>query len=318
MSTSLCSLTVLLFLVAADDSAKERAPHPFAPSLPELTEEEEAKFDLIIDNFIKFDTGKLKGAEGIKAAREFEALGPEAIFALIRGLHRAAEIEHSCPALIIAKKISKLLLASKDVDLLDFARQEIGAGVEASRHKGILGDLRVTINAHRNGLLKQGITSKSPKAMPTPQLIEAVGKEKGAKLRPLMLELSNRKGDDSIKAFTGVAESSNDKDMQQLARTLIATKLGGETPAKLRERSKDANAEVRLGAVTAIANKSLPLGDVLIERLGDKDDRVRELAHQTLVKWNKGTDYGPSPGASASEVEKAIQQWQSWWNSRKK
>jgi len=318
MSTGLYSLTILLFLVAADETPKPRKPHPLAPSIPELTEEEEEKIDAIIDKFILVDTGKLKGAEAVKVLKEFEALGPEAIPALLRGLNRAAEIEHSCPALIIAKKLSKMLLGSKDVDLLDMARQEIGAGVEASRHKGILGDLRVSVNTHRNGLLKQGITGNSPQSMQTPQLIEAVNKEKGSKLRPLMLELSTRKGDEPLKAFIGVAESSDDKQMQQLARNLIASKLGGETADKLRQRAKDENAEIRLGAVTVISTKSVPLGDVLIECLVDKDDRVRTLAHQTLVKWNRGTDLGPSPGASGSEIEKSLGDWKNWWDKRKK
>src|SRR5688572_22305512 len=74
-----------------------RKPHPLAPSLPELSEEEEAKIDAIIDRFIEADTGKLHGPEAKKALQDFHRLGPEATFALIRGMNKAAAIDHSCP-----------------------------------------------------------------------------------------------------------------------------------------------------------------------------------------------------------------------------
>src|SRR5688572_30752368 len=84
-------LTILL-LVAVARADEPRKPHPFAPSLPELTEEEEKKLDGIIDRFILYDIGQLRGEEGQKAVREFAKLGPEAIPALIRGINRAAAI----------------------------------------------------------------------------------------------------------------------------------------------------------------------------------------------------------------------------------
>src|SRR6266478_5100238 len=78
-------------------------PHPLAPSLRATTEEEEDKFDQIIDRFIEYDTGKLKGPEAKKALEDFLKLPPEAVFALIRGLNKAAAINHSCPALVIGR-----------------------------------------------------------------------------------------------------------------------------------------------------------------------------------------------------------------------
>src|SRR5262245_41048675 len=101
------TLIVVLILPAAAPAAKEapRKPHPLAPSLPLLGSEEEKRLDDIIDRFIQFDLGKLQGEEGKRALQEFQKLGPEAIFALIRGLNRAAEIEGSCPAAILGKKV---------------------------------------------------------------------------------------------------------------------------------------------------------------------------------------------------------------------
>src|SRR5262245_24587783 len=95
-------LTALLALGAADKDAPFKRS-VIAPSLPAVTKEQEEEFDRIINRFILADTGRLKGAEARKAVKEFEALKPEAIPALIRGLNRAAMIEHSCPVTVIAK-----------------------------------------------------------------------------------------------------------------------------------------------------------------------------------------------------------------------
>src|SRR5262245_55685159 len=85
-------------------SAAPRPSNPFAPSLLQLTDQEEEKLDEVVQRFILSDIGKLKGKEAEKAVADFKALGPDAVFALVRGLNRAANIESSCPALIIAKK----------------------------------------------------------------------------------------------------------------------------------------------------------------------------------------------------------------------
>jgi hypothetical protein len=124
-------------------SEKTRKPNLLAPSLPETTEEEEDKFDQVIDRFILFDTGKLPGPEGKQALEDFKNLLPEAVFALIRGLNKAAKINHSCPALVIAKRISSQMKSTRDKELLQFARENVGAGVEKSQHMAVLKDLKV-------------------------------------------------------------------------------------------------------------------------------------------------------------------------------
>src|SRR5216684_9064480 len=127
----------------AAQSEKPREPHPLAPSLPLLTEKEEEKVDETIDRFIQQDMGQLRGEEGRKAIKEFRELGPESIPGLIRGLNRAAKIETSCPADTIAKKLAIMLRASNDPDLLEFARENVGAGITQSRHMGVIRDLKM-------------------------------------------------------------------------------------------------------------------------------------------------------------------------------
>ena len=113
---SLIASISLVLSVAADqpDQETQRKPHPLFPSLHELSEQEENRLDDVIDRFIDYDSGKLKGPEGKKALSEFHKLGPDAVLALLRGLNKAARIEHSCPAVQITKKLAKMLSTSSD------------------------------------------------------------------------------------------------------------------------------------------------------------------------------------------------------------
>src|SRR5437667_12805435 len=101
-----------------------------------------------------YDIVQLSGTEGLKALKEFEALGLDSIPALLRGLNRAAEITHSCPVAVIAKKLNRMLAATDDAKLLQFARDEIGAGVSATKHAAIIQDLRLMVTFRRNALLR--------------------------------------------------------------------------------------------------------------------------------------------------------------------
>jgi len=150
--------TMSIILLAPPDmptrSVSQTKANPFAPSLPYLTPKEEAALDQIIDRFILFDTGLLKGEEGKKAQADFKQLGVEAIPALIRGMNKAAKIEHSCPAVTIAKKLAAYLKTTNDPELLEFARENIGAGVTQSRHLGVLRDLRLACTMRKRAVEK--------------------------------------------------------------------------------------------------------------------------------------------------------------------
>src|SRR5437660_1648086 len=113
MTPTLLTLTVLLLVPS--DSETPRKPHPFAPSLPQLTDEEEDKLDDIINRFILHDSGRLPGAEGTRARAEFDKLGPNAIPALIRGLRRGND---ALNALGVAA-------ATYENDVRDLARDQL-------------------------------------------------------------------------------------------------------------------------------------------------------------------------------------------------
>ena len=109
MSAAIALVSFLLAFPVDTIKPDTRPRHPFAPSLPQLSDEEEEKLDQIIDRFILYDIGQLKGQEGKQALLDFQRLGPEATFALIRGLNRAAAINDSCPAVVISKKLRSIL-----------------------------------------------------------------------------------------------------------------------------------------------------------------------------------------------------------------
>src|SRR5258707_15020982 len=170
MIGTLFALTATV-LLAPDSSTNKspRAPHPSAPSLPKLTDDEEKNLDPLIDRFMDADVGKLRGAEGIKARQNFERLGPESIPALLRGIHRAAGVNDSCPVVVISYKLGRLLGSTQDVKLLQFARDEL-AGVGPTRHAAVVQDLRVGIMLRRNALLRAAVTEVNPALRATRQM----------------------------------------------------------------------------------------------------------------------------------------------------
>ena len=153
-----------------------------------------------------FDTGQLKGEEGKTALQDFTNLGPDAIPALIRGINRAAVMEQSCPTLVIAKKLKTMLMASDDQDLLDFAHDNIAAGVERSQHMNVLQDLRVMCMLRRNALARlEERGPKPPRKMTTSELVDAAGGERGPRLKQVLTELAQRKGPDVLKGLVAAA-----------------------------------------------------------------------------------------------------------------
>lgn len=313
MTPTLLSLALAAALATnADAKDTPRKPNPFAPSLPLLTDEEEERLDKIVDAWILYDSGQLGGAAGKKARSDFMKLGPESIFALIRGLNRAAEIEHSCPVVTIAKKVSTILSSTDDVELLDFARENIGAGVKATRHTAVIKDLRFSSTMRRNLVYRAKAANpgpKPPRSMTNAELTRAAGSERGERLKNILTELGQRQGDEVISALAAAA-TSYEGDVRQTARSALISSIG-RLPNAIEGRFKDDRPEVRAAAARA-AGKTL--GGKLIDLLEDSDAAVREATHEALVRLNRGTDFGPSPNASDNDRSLALQRWREWWS----
>jgi hypothetical protein len=297
---------------------KEKPKHsPYGPSLPYLTKEEEDKLDEIVDRFMLYDIGQLRGQEGAKALKAFRDLGPEAIPSLVRGLNRAATIEHSCPVVVIAQKLGRLLAASDDEELLEFVRDNIGSGVERTRHAGVLQDLRVGVAQRKNLVARRASTPsgpKSPRAMSVSELADAASNDRGARLKAILVELEKRRGEEVLPALAAATENY-EEDIKKLGRDLLDRHLARQTESVIKEKLNDRVLEIRLAAIRTAARKPR-LTDALIDLLGDDKAEVRTAAHEALVKLNRGQDLGPTADAGKEQIAEAQEKWQSWLKRR--
>jgi hypothetical protein len=315
MTPALLVLTLALCGAGDTPSAKEKPKHsPYASSLPHLTKEEEDKLDKIIDRFMLYDIGRLQGDDARKALKDFKDLGPEAIPALVRGVNRAARIEHSCPVVVIAQKLGRLLQASADQELLEYARDNIGSGVGRTRHAGVLQDLRMGITMHKNAVARRPPSGpKSPRLMTVVELADAGSTERGPRLQSILVELEKRRGKEVLPGLANAA-GSYDKDIQKLGRDLLERHLSRQTEAVVKEKLKDELVEVRKAAVRVVAAKMPRLAGELIDVLADEQAEVRAAAHDALVKLSHGEDFGPAADAGKEQVAEAQGKWRSWWD----
>jgi hypothetical protein len=332
MGTTLLSLCLLFLLTEQPPAPSEtpRKPNPLAPSLRELTDDEENNLDDIINRFIQADTGKLRGAEAKQALNDFQKLGPDAIPALVRGLNRAAKIDHSCPAVTIAKKLARMLRSTRDTELLEFVRENAGAGITQSRHMGVIKELRVLCTARKGAVAREGEAavrsaptlsgdSTAPfvakendlRKMDISGLVEEAGKESGPRLEAVLTELGKRRGDEVIGAL-GSAAANYDGSVQRLARDLLTRQLSDLGSAALKRKLKDDRAEVRAAAARIVSNKGIHCEKALVDLLTDDDETVRQAGHAALVHLSKGTDFGPKADAGDAERKEAAQKWRAW------
>ena len=88
--------------------------------------------------------------------------------------------------------------------------------------------------------------------------------------------------------------------------------LSREKREVLQRHLRDPEAAVRLLTIVAVALGRRHLESDLIERLDDQDAVVRQAARRTLARLARGTDFGPSPGASQRGIALSIDNWRHW------
>jgi hypothetical protein len=105
-------------------------------------------------------------------------------------------------------------------------------------------------------------------------------------------------------------------ETQKLARDALAERLARMTPATLRARLGDADAEMRRAAALACGLKEdKSLVPDLIARLSDDDAKVGRAARVAL-RHVTGEDFGPDIEATPAERGRAIDAWKAWWRKR--
>ena len=129
----------------ADPGVFARELQIIAESAMQTMVEQKAHND-VVDRFIQFDIGKLRGAEGERARHDFNQLGPDSLPALIRGLNKSAYISATCPVMVLQSKIQHELSQTKDPATLQYALDNIGKGVSPkAAHAKILATLRAAL-----------------------------------------------------------------------------------------------------------------------------------------------------------------------------
>src|SRR5262249_49578397 len=193
----------------------------------------------------------------------------------IRGLNKAAKINHSCPTLMISKKLNGLLMKSTDEKLLEYARDEIGAGVGQTRHKTTLQDLRFRVLMRKNALARlKPVAPKVPAKAGTGELVKSASTVRGAALKGVVAELAKRDGKDVVEALATVA-GSYDKDAAKWGREALDSQLGRQSVSHVKEQFRHSAAEVRKAAVRVAAAKHVELTLPVIDAVADKDKGVR-------------------------------------------
>jgi hypothetical protein len=196
------------------------------------------------------------------------------------------------------------------MDLLAFAKENIGADVTAKRHLNVLKDLQSMI------LLRQGALRATPRGMSLPDLAKAIAKERGPKLKTMLAEAERRQGPKVVDLLLmGIANP--DADIAKLSEGLLTKNLKRQAGADLKTLLKHDRKEVRIGAAQAIGAKKLRYGAELIAFLQDADNEVRQAGRAALTQISGGVDYGPEPDASFGVRESAVEQWRDWWSRQK-
>lgn len=323
--------SVLLFCALLPAQDTSRKPHPLAPSLPQLTAEEEERLDRIIDRFIQFDLGQLKGPEGEKALAEFQKLGPEAFFALVRGFNKAAALDGSCPALIIGKKLLAILRSTSDPQLLEFAREAIGAGVGPTRHSGLIRDLRTVVLLRKRDLGRNPAVALAPTperklivikprserektldTMPLDDLLKAIDREKDpARLKELLAALEKRPAAGAVAMLGRLAAAADDSDTRTLAFDHLTRNLTRQPVDTVRELLKDEQPQVRAAAALVAGDRSLRCAAELVGLLADQESEVRQSARKALMQLT-GQDFGPEVFSTPAEQAEAVKKWREW------
>ena len=317
-----CLVTALI--LAGGDPYAERPRHPLAPSLPLLSDKENAKLEAVVERVILHEIGKLPKSQEKQAKEDLYRLGPEEIFALVDGFNRASKMESSCATVTIGKKIESIIRSTNDLDLVLYVRENLGAGVDNKRPLPLLNAMRnvqTTCLLRKGELLRKGIASRPAPAtkevasMSMAELGKAAAKEHGEQLEKVLTEVEKRQSTQTA-VILGKFAAGTDPEGRKLAKVLLLKYTEKQSPSQLKVLLKHDSAEVRATAARTIGSKGLRYGDELIALLTDDDPAVQQAAHAALVQLSGGMDFGPAPNASFGDRNAAAQKWRQWWQGQ--
>ena len=292
----------------------KREPNPLAPSLPLLSDAEEARYDKIVNQFIKYDLGQLPGAEGLKAKNDFLKLTSESIPALFRGLQISSKLEHSCPVAMISQKLKSFLLKSEDDELLDFARDELTSALEGSRHAPLLQDMRLGVTLRRKVVLaNKPAVPKWLLSMTVAEMLKSLQEEENQQKHKLMAQELGRRGDHESLQGLGLFAVSFYPEVKEPSIKLLQEKMRKLKIGEMQEFLKDTNPLLRQKAAEAMGNLKATKGaEDLVPLLLDTNVGVQKAVREALVKIASGKDFGPDDFSNSESVRKSQSEWKRW------
>jgi hypothetical protein len=292
----------------------KREPNPLAPSLPLLSDAEEARYDKIVNQFIKYDLGQLPGAEGLKAKNDFLKLTSESIPALFRGLQISSKLEHSCPVAMISQKLKSFLLKSEDDELLDFARDELTSALEGSRHAPLLQDMRLGVTLRRKVVLaNKPAVPKWLLSMTVAEMLKSLQEEENQQKHKLMAQELGRRGDHESLQGLGLFAVSFYPEVKEPSIKLLQEKMRKLKIGEMQEFLKDTNPLLRQKAAEAMGNLKATKGaEDLVPLLSDSNAGVQKAVREALVKIGAGKDFGPIDFSNSESVRKSQLEWKRW------
>lgn len=307
-------LLILLIMGQTVPITGKREPNPLAPSLPLLSEAEEARYDKIVNQFIKYDLGQLPGAEGLKAKNDFLKLTSESIPALFRGLQISSKLEHSCPVAMISQKLKSFLLKSEDDELLDYARDELTSALEGSRHAPLLQDMRLGVTLRRKVVLaNKPAVPKWLLTMTVAEMLKSLGEEENQQKHKLMAQELGRRGDHESLQGLGLFAVSFYPEVKEPSIKLLQEKMRKLKIGEMQEFLKDTNPLLRQKAAEAMGNLKATKGaEDLVPLLLDANGGVQKAAREALVKIGAGKDFGPDDFSITEKVRKSQLEWKRW------
>lgn len=262
---------------AADDGDKSRLP-----------EEIDEVHDEVVDKFVEFDVGRLKGAPGAKARHDFNRLGPEAIRSLVRGLNKSASIHASCPVVVIAGKIEALLRDHEDPSLLRYALDNIGRDVPADAPHF----------SHLQGLLARLKQSEMDRSSPNVRMLASL---KAPHERPRVLA--------GIRSAVGAWGTLSDEEKLAVARQLVG--LLTHRDSQLRRAAHDALVTMADGKDCGPANDRHSADRLAAAREWSRHfdpDGYQEAAQAVLDNAQHLADAGKR-GAARKQLHKLLREY---------
>ena len=307
-------LLILLIMGQTVPITGKREPNPLAPSLPLLSDAEEARYDKIVNQFIKYDLGQLPGAEGLKAKNDFLKLTSESIPALFRGLQISSKLEHSCPVAMISQKLKSFLLKSEDDELLDFARDELTSALEGSRHAPLLQDMRLGVTLRRKVVLaNKPAVPKWLLSMTVAEMLKSLQEEENQQKHKLMAQELGRRGDHESLQGLGLFAVSFYPEVKEPSIKLLQEKMRKLKIGEMQEFLKDTNPLLRQKAAEAMGNLKATKGaEDLVPLLLDANGGVQKAVREALVKIASGKDFGPVDFSNSESVRKSQSEWKRW------